>query len=664
MNRLQVSELHEQPWFPSFLRDHVTDALQYILNSGNIYRPIAAPLAQAIKAAEADQVVDLCSGAGGPWTWLHRTIANQTGAKIGICLTDKYPNIGAFENAQRESGGAITYCAHPVDAARIPTHIVGFRTIFSSFHHFPPEEAAGVLQKAVDNRQGIGIFEAAARHPLNILLTFLAPVAALLVTPFIRPFKWSRLLWTYLVPVIPFVLFVDGILSCLRAYSTKELSQLASSLSAEGYEWRTGKDTAGIVPVTYMLGYPEVSVPSIGEPLRSNTVQSDTVKQGVAVLHSTSGRAADVLIAGGGIAGSSLAIMLGRKGFSVELYERAEYPREKPCGEGLMPGGVAVLDRLEVANSVGGTRFRGVRYHCNGRTVEGNFPKRDGFGQTGIGQRRKVLDHVLYSEAAATRGVRIHTDCRVDGPIIENGRVTGLLVEGKQVFAPLVVGADGMHSIVRQKLGLSCSVRRGRFGIRAHFRLSDKREQSDRVEIFVGRGTEIYVTPLPEHEINVIALDEVGADRGHPKSNLLQRCEAFPELAALMENAQQVSTTIGASPLTGRAITGAAPGVVLLGDAAGFVDPVTGGGMTQALMAAELLAGYIGANELGEDEWLWSFERERRKMLRGYVWLTQAILQLSDKPQLTDAVLNLLGRWPALLSHGLAVSAGTKPLFG
>jgi flavin-dependent dehydrogenase len=185
------------------------------------------------------------------------------------------------------------------------------------------------------------------------------------------------------------------------------------------------------------------------------------------------------------------------------------------------------------------------------------------------------------------------------------------------------------------------------------------------VEIFVGRGKEIYVTPLPDHEINVIALGDAGGNPEDAKVSLLQRCEAFPELASLMEGAQQVSAAIGASPLTGGATAGVAPGAVLLGDAAGFVDPVTGGGMTQALMAAELLAGYIANNELGEDDdWLWSFERERRKMLRGYVLLTQAILQLSDKPQLTDVVLSLLARWPALLSHGLAVSAGTKPLFG
>jgi flavin-dependent dehydrogenase len=221
-----------------------------------------------------------------------------------------------------------------------------------------------------------------------------------------------------------------------------------------------------------------------------------------------------------------------------------------------------------------------------------------------------------------------------------------------------------MHSTIRQKLGLSCPSRHGRFGIRAHFRLSERKEQSDRVEIFVGKGKEIYVTPLPDHEINVIALGDAGTNRENPKVSSLQRCEAFPELASLMEGAQQVSAAIGASPLTGGAIAGVAPGAVLLGDAAGFVDPVTGGGMTQALMAAELLAGYIADNELGEDDWLWSFDRERRKMLRGYVLLTQAVLRLSDKPQLTEVVLSLLARWPALLSHGLAVSAGTKALFG
>ena len=167
-----------------------------------------------------------------------------------------------------------------------------------------------------------------------------------------------------------------------------------------------------------------------------------------------------------------------------------------------MPGGVAVLDRLKVTDSVGGTRFKGVRYHFSGRTVEGNFPRQAGFGQTGIGQRRKVLDHVLYSEAAATPGVRIRTGCRVEGPVIENGRVVGLIVEGKRSARAARGWGRRMHSVIRQKLGLSCPPRRGRFGIRAHFRLSEKRTQSDRVEIFVRRGKRDlrYSAPGPRNK--------------------------------------------------------------------------------------------------------------------------------------------------------------------
>jgi geranylgeranyl reductase family protein len=657
MSRVSLSEIHEQAWFPGGLRDLVTDALQFILNAGNIYRPIASRLGEAIKAAGTDRVVDLCSGGGGPWMWLHQSIASQIAGKFAVCLTDKYPNIPAFESVRRASDGAITYSGESIDAARIPAEAEGFRTIFSSFHHFSPSEAAGVLQDAIDNQKGIGIFEAAGRRPLNILITLLMPFAGFLTAPFIRPYRISRLFWTYLIPVIPFVLLFDGILSCLRAYSLAELSQIVSSVTGNDYQWEVGEKAGWGVPVTYLLGYPKTSRRQSCNRPQARVTRSSTGS-------STRTRAPDVVIAGGGVAGSSLAIMLGRKGLSVELFERAQFPREKPCGEGLMPGGVAVLDRLNITNLVGGQRFRGVRYHLNGRTVEGTFPKRPGFGRTGIGQRRKVLDHVLSSEAAATSGVRIHTGCQVEGPIIKNGRVTGLAVQGRQIAAPLVVGADGMHSVMRQKLGLDRSARRRRFGIRAHFQLSEEKEQSDWVKIFVGRGYEIYVTPLPNNEITVIVLEDAASKPQHPKANLLQRCQEFPELASLMEGSTQVSEIIGASPLSGRAVAGVGRGFVLLGDAAGFLDPVTGGGMTQALMTAELLAEHVSTSDLSDDGWLWSFERERRKMLRGYTLLTQAVVQLSDRPRLSDAALRLLGRWPALLSHGLAVSAGTKGLLG
>src|SRR5579862_8121569 len=137
----------------------------------------------------------------------------------------------------------------------------------------------------------------------------------------------------------------------------------------------------------------------------------------------------DIAIAGGGIAGSTLAILLGRQGFSVELFERGEFPKEKACGEGLMPGGVAVLRRLGLAEAVGGAPFHGVRFHVGGLVAEGRFPRVPHMPATGYGQRRSHLDQVLFQAAASTPGVKVHTGTPVSVPLVEKGRVVGLLVD-------------------------------------------------------------------------------------------------------------------------------------------------------------------------------------------------------------------------------------------
>ncbi|MGA7625256.1 MAG: FAD-dependent monooxygenase [Candidatus Acidiferrales bacterium] len=152
---------------------------------------------------------------------------------------------------------------------------------------------------------------------------------------------------------------------------------------------------------------------------------------------------ADVLISGGGLAGSALAILLGRRGLKVELFERGRFPREKPCGEGLMPAGVAVLNRLGVAEAVGGATFHGVRYHVRNRIAEGRFPVTGGLPVFGYGQRRKHLDQVLFRTAAGVPGVTAYTEARVNARLREHGHVVGLLVNGVPHRAPLTVAADG-----------------------------------------------------------------------------------------------------------------------------------------------------------------------------------------------------------------------------
>ncbi len=258
MRRMQLIEILDQTWFPKSLRDATTDALQFIFNLGNLYKPIVPRLRRAFEDAGTHRVVDICSGGGGPWLRLYHVFEEEENFPVDICLTDKYPNIRAFEYARITSRGKIRFHAGPVEATQIPIELKGFRTLFTSFHHFPPKEARTIVQNVVDTQQGIGIFEIARRHPLTVFLAFLLPVVPLIVTPFMRPFRWSRLIWTYLIPIVPFVLLFDGVVSCMRAYSPKELAELAEGLSANAHRWDMGEEKRGLlpIPITYLIGYP------------------------------------------------------------------------------------------------------------------------------------------------------------------------------------------------------------------------------------------------------------------------------------------------------------------------------------------------------------------------------------------------------------------------
>ena len=185
----------------------------------------------------------------------------QENFPVSVWLTDKYPNVVAFGHTSNASQNKIGFCSDPVDATHIPAELKGFRTLFTSFHHFQPSEARALLQDAVDNQQGVGIFEIPGRSLLTILLVFLVPIAAFAVVPFIRPFRLSRLVWTYLILLSPIVLFLDGIVSCLRAYSLGELSDLTRAFSASGYTWEIGEERRRLttVPVTYLIGYPTLT---------------------------------------------------------------------------------------------------------------------------------------------------------------------------------------------------------------------------------------------------------------------------------------------------------------------------------------------------------------------------------------------------------------------
>jgi len=256
--RLQLFELEDQSWFPAVVRDLATDYLHFMEARFELHRPIAPLLAAALRESKTDHVIDLCSGGAGPVPALRKAMA-ANGLPVRLMLTDRYPNVPAFEGAAAHSPGGIDFVLEAVDVRAVPAGLVGFRTLFNSFHHFRPADAVAVLRDAAKNGQPIGIFEIPDRRlPMLFPFLFLTPFLVLLVTPFIRPFRWRRLLWTYVVPLVPLTCWWDGVVSTFRAYTPMELERLAAGVGAKGYRWRAGRVPIGSVPgrLTFLVGCP------------------------------------------------------------------------------------------------------------------------------------------------------------------------------------------------------------------------------------------------------------------------------------------------------------------------------------------------------------------------------------------------------------------------
>jgi hypothetical protein len=256
MQRKAWFEIHDHPLFPRFLRDLVTEALEAMWNAQDFYGPVAARLRRALDESGATRVVDLCSGGGGPWLRFSRDLAGKDGSAPAVLLTDKYPNQRAFQQIQDATGSAINFYPEPVDAMRIPPELAGFRTMFSTFHHFGPGEARAILKDAFDQRQGIAVFEAAKCDFRTLAAVFAVPLLGLRLAPRIRPFRWGRIFWTYCLPAIPFTLWLDGLLSCLRSYSRADMRELVEGMTHENYSWEIGEERRSLISVRYLVGCP------------------------------------------------------------------------------------------------------------------------------------------------------------------------------------------------------------------------------------------------------------------------------------------------------------------------------------------------------------------------------------------------------------------------
>jgi hypothetical protein len=253
-------EFEDQKWFPEIFRDWMTGYLRFLFVSFNLYQPVLSLLKDALAKSDTNQILDLCSGSGGAMEGVYDNLKHTSKLNIQVFLSDLYPNMLICRYLEIKTNKGISYISKPVDAVNVPSEAKGFRTIFSGFHHFDRITAKKVLQNAVDARCGIGIFDGGNKTVWMILLIIIIhPILLFFCTPFFRPFSISRLLFTYLVPVIPFCTVWDGVFSIIRLYKPDELLRMALEVESENYTWISGKVRNKFgMSIAYLIGYPSI----------------------------------------------------------------------------------------------------------------------------------------------------------------------------------------------------------------------------------------------------------------------------------------------------------------------------------------------------------------------------------------------------------------------
>ncbi len=235
----------------------MTDFLQIVANKFDFYKTITPILKKGVEASGVNQIIDLASGGGGGWMKLGDHVREEM-PDVKVLLTDCYPNISAFEETVSKNPKLFSYEEKSVNALDVPDDLKGLRTQFLSFHHFKSDDAKQIVQNAVNAGSPIAVFEAQKRSFSDFLKFFFSPINVLILTPFIKPFKFGRIFFTYLIPLVPLFTWWDGLVSVLRTYSTKELNELIESLeNSNSFEWEVSFVKNGAIKIYYLLGIPK-----------------------------------------------------------------------------------------------------------------------------------------------------------------------------------------------------------------------------------------------------------------------------------------------------------------------------------------------------------------------------------------------------------------------
>ena len=358
-------------------------------------------------------------------------------------------------------------------------------------------------------------------------------------------------------------------------------------------------------------------------------------------------RRVHTLVVGGGPAGLATAIAARDHGLEVEVLDRFHPPIDKPCGEGILPAGLGALEALGIpATALEGRDIRGVRYldAASGAVAEGRFA-----AHAGLGVRRTVLHAVLASRAEAA-GARLSWGLFAEALSAADDGSWVVDTPDGPIEAHWVVGADGLASHARRWAGLEGRPsRRRRYGVRRHYRLAP---WTDHVEVHWTDGCEAYVTPVADDLVGVAML------WGGSREGFDRHLAKFPALEARLRGAATASRDRGCGPFLQRAAGVARGTLALVGDAAGYVDALTGEGLGIAFREALALAAALAAGDLSR------YASAHRRIVSAPDRLTRATLLLTRHRELRSRVIRALARDPRLFARLLQAQNGETSFAG
>lgn len=221
---------------------------------------MAGLVAEVLKKTDSSGIIDLCSGSGGPMPEVLNILQTQYGMEdVHLTMTDLYPDLRAAEMYNNQSDNNISYLSTPVDATDISVQMNGIRTIIGGFHHMTPYEAKKILESAQNDREPICIFEISDNNPPIWLWWVSIPIIFVMtffITPMVRPMSWQQLVFTYIIPIIPFCFAWDGAVSNARTYTLNDMDELLNQFQSNGYIWKKGS-IEGMTNQLYLIGLPQ-----------------------------------------------------------------------------------------------------------------------------------------------------------------------------------------------------------------------------------------------------------------------------------------------------------------------------------------------------------------------------------------------------------------------